>query len=545
MGGKRGRGPKRASSSGVTLKAQGKGLVKRTQQPPFDPAGSDSVDYVVSEIKAERLRGAISEWLIGLEGFSDKEDTWEPIDHLVGHEHDIAVFRERRKLEAAKEEAEAAKKKSERQAEIDLAAEDADGFEESSGGKRRSPCWKYFKILRDDNNGKIAFVKCTLCPAENKAIPFSGNTTNLRTHPSLVHKDEYCRMLGSNLSTATEESNRSTSSKGTIDARVPQLVVHHILALSAEGKERLAEKLKVLLEEGIMPSIGGDIWSQGEYVAGGDVDVAPSVDTVSDFIHATCSDNASNIVSGWTCFDGHECADHTIALTVKTFLEQPGVKKVFMKLRGMTTHFNHSVIGAKLLKQCQDRHKMPESKPPQDNDTRSNWGGAYHQAVWHFRNQVGVQIYDVENPKKAATAVPNPDGSVYKSHQLVGHEWDIVRESMYILMYAKHAVDLLQGTKYVTASLFYPVAGRLGYIAHEDTCLKYEGQTVLILNEDVKQARQSMHPNCCRRFFNQLLDCKLEDFAVSTLLDPRYKSFKFKYCTQRNGCEVRAYALQP
>ncbi|KAK3236235.1 hypothetical protein CYMTET_53612 [Cymbomonas tetramitiformis] len=441
MGGKRGRGPKRASSSGITLKAQGKGLVKRTPQSPFDPAASDSVDYVVSEIKAERL--AAHAFPPG-GGSSSHRNVWAySPDHLVGHEHDIAAFRERRKLEAAKEEAEAAKKKSERQAEIDLAAEDADGFEESSGGKRRSPCWKYFKILRDDNNGKIAFVKCTLCPAENKAIPFSGNTTNLRTHPSLVHKDEYCRMLGSNLSTATEESNRSTSSKGTVDALVPQvsrekrdelhklitrwlvrcrrpltlpqndtgfreifdyifrgqyrppcyqLVAHHILALSAEGKERLAEKLKVLLEEGIIPSIGGDIWSQGgiaifgilvywldsdfemhehllgaipfsevrhtgpelekamkeacaefgigQYVAGGDVNAAPSVDTVSDFIHATCSDNASNIVSGWTCFDGHECADHTIALTVKTFLEQPGVKKVFMKLRVMTTHFN-------------------------------------------------------------------------------------------------------------------------------------------------------------------------------------------------------------
>ncbi|KAK3236236.1 hypothetical protein CYMTET_53613 [Cymbomonas tetramitiformis] len=139
---------------------------------------------------------------------------------------------------------------------------------------------------------------------------------------------------------------------------------------------------------------------------------------------------------------------------------------------------------------------MPESKPPQDNDTRSGWGGAYHQALWYFRNQVVVQMYDVENPKKAATAVPNPDGSVYKSHQLVGHEWDIVRESMYILMYAKHAADLLQGTKYVTASLFLPVAGRLAYITHQDTCLKYEGQTVLILNEDVKQARPLMYTDC-------------------------------------------------
>ncbi|KAK3260169.1 hypothetical protein CYMTET_30859 [Cymbomonas tetramitiformis] len=116
MGTKRGRGPKaNRASSGVRLVAQGAGIVKRTQQSPFDPAGSDEVDYHVREIKAERLNGAIPQWLIGWEGLSDKEDTWEPIEHLVGHEQDISAFRERRKLESAKEEVEAAAKKKARQ----------------------------------------------------------------------------------------------------------------------------------------------------------------------------------------------------------------------------------------------------------------------------------------------------------------------------------------------------------------------------------------------------------------------------------------------
>ncbi|KAK3254086.1 hypothetical protein CYMTET_36686 [Cymbomonas tetramitiformis] len=93
------------------------------------------------------------------------------------------------------------------------------------------------------------------------------------------------------------------------------------------------------------------------------VDVTP-IDTVSEFIHTTCSDNASDIVSGWRCFDGHECSDHTLALVVKVFLEHPTVKAVFSKLRGMAAHFNHSVIGANLLKECQRRHGLSETKPP-------------------------------------------------------------------------------------------------------------------------------------------------------------------------------------
>ncbi|KAK3267269.1 La ribonucleoprotein [Cymbomonas tetramitiformis] len=534
--GKRGRGSKRQSASGVTLRAQGTGPIKRTQQSPFDPAGSDEVEYVVDTIKAERLSGCIPQWLIGWKGYSDAADTWEPIDNLVGHEQAIKAFRERRKEEAEEESASFAAKKKKRKEEAEKSKQDDDGFEDAFGGKRRSACWKHFTIQKDPETGKITSVKCTLCPPENAPMPFSGNTTNLRSHLSSCHKDAF-----SQISAASGDVNEGSSAQGTIDELVPQvsaekrdelhklislwlvrcrrpltlpehdaefrdifqcifkdqytpptykLVMQNVLAISAEAKLRVVWYLKELLNEGILPSIGGDIWSQGgisvfgilvywldknfvyherllaaipfsdvrhtgseleratkvacasfgigEYRrdAADDDDVVTVLeDTVSDFIHATCSDNASNIVNGWRCFDGHECCDHTIALIVKAYLDHPRVRKVFMKLRGMTMHFNHSVIGSKLLRQCQKRHDLPESKPPQDNDTRTGWGGACKQATWYCENQVAIQLYDVDNPTKAATAVPNPDGSVYKTHQLVGDEWDVVRESMYLLTF--------------------------------------------------------------------------------------------------------------
>ncbi|KAK3233451.1 hypothetical protein CYMTET_56256 [Cymbomonas tetramitiformis] len=218
-----------------------------------------------------------------------------------------------------------------------------------------------------------------------------------------------------------------------------QLVVQQILHMSHEHKTKLTKSILELLEEGILPSIAGDIWSQGgiaifgilvywldqdftyhekllaalpfsdvRHTAGtmesatkeacadiglGEYNFADNKDDVASEIHSTVSDNASNIVSGWMCFDGHECTDHTIALMVKTFLEQPGVKKV------------------------------------------------------------AVQTYDVESPSKAANAVNNPDGSVYRSHQLDSDQWNIVRECMYVLQYAKQACDILQGTKCLTVNL--------------------------------------------------------------------------------------------
>ncbi|KAK3288263.1 hypothetical protein CYMTET_4253 [Cymbomonas tetramitiformis] len=269
----------------------------------------------------------------------------------------------------------------------------------------------------------------------------------------------------------------------------------------------------------------------GEYKQLKDADgdwLAEMEDTVCDSVHCTVSDNASNIVNGWLCFDGHECVAHTLALIVKAFLEQPRVKKVFAKLRGMTGHFNHSVIGVKLLYEILKRNGLAKSKPPQDNDTRSGWGGAFKQAKWYHQNKVAVKMYDIEHPTKTANAVPNLDGSVYKDHQLTNDEWEILRESLYILNHPTILVDLLQGAHYPTASLVLPLIGKLAHIADEATSLKYEGKPVTVVLPDVVDARKKLLKGVTDRYFTDLMDCKVEDFSVATILDPRYKSFKFK-----------------
>ncbi|KAK3252854.1 hypothetical protein CYMTET_37873 [Cymbomonas tetramitiformis] len=139
-------------------------------------------------------------------------------------------------------------------------------------------------------------------------------------------------------------------------------------------------------------------------------------------------------------------------------------------------------------------------------------------------------MYDNVHRTKAATTVPNLDGSVYKDHQLE-EEWDIVRESVYLLSYAAIATDLLQGTSYPTVSLVLPLVGKLYHIASPNTSLRYEASSVRklrILLEEVQEARARLRRGIIDRFFHGLMDCKIEDFTVATTLDPRYKSFKFK-----------------
>ncbi|KAK3244309.1 hypothetical protein CYMTET_46071 [Cymbomonas tetramitiformis] len=345
-----------------------------------------------------------------------------------------------------------------------------------------------------------------------------------------------------------------------------KLVNHNVLSLSTEGRAKVCSALKDLFRESISPCIAGDIWSEGgvaifgilvywltaddEYKerllgalpfsvvrhtadelvlatkracasmgVGTFIEGDSPVDTVSDSVHATTSDSASNIVSGWKCFDGHECNCHIIALAVTKYLESPGVGRVFKKLRGMTTHFNHSVIGRHLLHDCQTRYQLSSTSPPQDNATRGGWKGAHLMAEWYFQNQ----------PKKAATVVDNPDGSKYGEHQLTGCDWDVVRESTYVLSQHATAIDLLQVTKTVTVSSVLPVIGGLISKLDPSRSLKYNGAAVAVLNTDVQDARKRYLEDLKRRYYNELMTCKLEDFSVSTFLDPRYKSLAFKH----------------
>ena len=118
--GKRGRGTRgHSSEKKITLLAQGKGSVKRTQINPYDAAGSDEIEYSVREIKAERVRGTTTQLLIGWDGFTYRDDTWEPIAHLAGYEGEIRAFRPKQKEENAELEAEnIAKKKHKKEVEL-------------------------------------------------------------------------------------------------------------------------------------------------------------------------------------------------------------------------------------------------------------------------------------------------------------------------------------------------------------------------------------------------------------------------------------------
>ncbi|KAK3236766.1 hypothetical protein CYMTET_53112 [Cymbomonas tetramitiformis] len=463
--------------------------------------------------------------------------------------------------------------------------------------------WGYYWVIKDGK--RVTDVLCKLCGPNSTPIGYCGNTSNLRSHISHVHQDAFCKLVlaekkadGVNVDFETSEGAASETAPGTITAMLPQVTeerrdihLHKKFALwivrrlSAEARVRTRDAILAVLASEILPSISGDIWSEGGICIFGTLvywltpdfrlqekllaaipfsDVrhtGPEIlaatkkacaemgvgvfsnpeDTVSDCVHCTASDTASNIVCGWEPFDGHECNCHILALCVLEFLKTHGVKEVFKKLRGMPSHFNHRIIGGKLLQTCQGKHDLPQTKLPKDNDTRTGWSGAYKQASWYRIQQEAVRLYDVDHPRKAANAAANPDGSVYKDHKLVDVEWDIVNESVYVLNLTTECINLLQGTQYATANLVLPLIGSLVHKLSKTTTVKYEKAVRSITNEAAKNARDNLYQAVCRRYFNDLMECKLEDFCVATFLDPRYKNFDFKSLDRWNTGEDLPY----
>ncbi|KAK3239468.1 hypothetical protein CYMTET_50607 [Cymbomonas tetramitiformis] len=104
---------------------------------------------------------------------------------------------------------------------------------------------------------------------------------------------------------------------------------------------------------------------------------------------------------------------------------------------------------------------------------------------------------------------------------VVVYEWDIVKESLYILDLTTKAVDLLQTTSSPTSGFVLPVVGGLIHKLKAESKVKYNKVVRKIENISVQEARQNLLEAIEQRYFKDLLACKLEDFAVSTFLDRR------------------------
>ncbi|KAK3245608.1 hypothetical protein CYMTET_44832 [Cymbomonas tetramitiformis] len=356
--GKRGRGKRPLRAAEDVLLCQGKGPVKRTQLHAFDLHGSDDIEYVVEEILAERSKYGEPQFLIKWEDLGPNSDTWEPLANLPGASDDFQAASEKLRAKYWKHfdvKMEGTKITHYRCKHCgpDGAAKEYCG---NTSNLRAHLVTCHKNVVVDDILEEHE--------ASSKDQPRRGSLAAILPQPSSEQRERIHRRIalwlvkkGRPLTLPERDTEfRAIFHEIFKDAYRPptyQLVLDQVCALSAEGQIHVMSEIKTLLTEGILCSVSGDIWSEGgiaifgvlvyyidvEFnlkerlvsaipfsavrhtgyeleiatkvacakIGIGEFDENEKVDTVVGSVHCTVSDNASNIVNGWNCFDGFEC----------------------------------------------------------------------------------------------------------------------------------------------------------------------------------------------------------------------------------------------
>ncbi|KAK3261734.1 hypothetical protein CYMTET_29362 [Cymbomonas tetramitiformis] len=212
--------------------------------------------------------------------------SWEPIENLAGCESLIAAFRKSSEDAEAADLSIRAKRKAERAAEqeAEVAAEDDSEWKDGAKVKRKAACCRYFMCkFSEIHPEKIESVYCKIC-GPDFTVEHSGNTSNMRSHLAHVHKQGRLRRNGffgggqrfllvwvgvcrkRAFSICEDEEFRDIFNFIFQGGYVPpchKLVTQNVLTLSVEGRNMVTISVKDLLAEKILPSIAGDIWSDG------------------------------------------------------------------------------------------------------------------------------------------------------------------------------------------------------------------------------------------------------------------------------------------
>lgn len=210
---------------------------KRTPTSAFDPAAGKDV-YEPEKIIGQRLSRGITQFNVKWVGWADKDNTWEPIEHLAGCEDMIAEFKEREKTRIAQLEANAQAKQAEKAeaaagalaqaaaraaaARVEAAPAEKDqrrtsprkeaervaamevehspiapASQHDSGTRRSAPVWAAF----DTTGAPCGKACCKLWKdnvAENGvcgvAISIAGGPTAMWNHVMYKHPDDYIRL---------------------------------------------------------------------------------------------------------------------------------------------------------------------------------------------------------------------------------------------------------------------------------------------------------------------------------------------------------------
>jgi hypothetical protein len=125
------------------------------------------------------------------------------------------------------------------------------------------------------------------------------------------------------------------------------------------------------------------------------------------------------------------------------------------------------------------------------------------------------------------------DGTTYDKHELSDEEWVVVPQIALLLEPFNEATTVLQGSKYVTRSLVLPTISSLHHVTSPGEDMLDNGDNCVVrMHPAINAGRQTLHEDLQRRFTENMDISKVEDFALATVLDPRFKRLDFPLLDQ-------------
>jgi hypothetical protein len=224
-------------------------------------------------------------------------------------------------------------------------------------------------------------------------------------------------------------------------------------------------------------------------------------------IIAIVTDNGANIVKASIDTFGKSrhvrCFAHTLNLVPeKSFQNSPEISVILEKVRKIIRWFKNSVIGSDELRKMQMNDGVPEGttlKLKQDVQTR--WNSVFYMIDRFIQLSRYVSQILLDNPS-------GPD-------MIVATELNTLKELQLILKPLEIATRELSGEKYVTISKVIPIIHGI----------HHQIGKVTTQHEAAKHFQKLITTEMKKRF--ELIE-NVTQFAIATLLDPRFKKIHFK-----------------